>query len=344
MRRFGNLPLLAPLALLGAVAGYVAAFCGAEAKTNDGATVKMPGQAARVVVSGDHLYTVADGRLFAVDLKKHAPSEMSECYAKYPTLKPFLDAADGKACIASDDAIHVIDLNGGMMLHSAKYKGEVHGLGFAGDNRVFILGRTDVTVLDVSNGETVRTIPILKEERVGAGQPAALSAYQKVGNLLYVADSVAMRLKVVDLEAGKVVDEMGGGCEWYTGVQVVGDRAFVRLINLSYGINNPLFGVFDLKTKKYSDLKHPNATISDGINEKAFGDVTLVAGPDGGVCLGWKGKVYQYDADGRKVGETPLAKDDDGRLVGVWNGQALTAGKDALRLTPLAKATAAKSD
>ncbi len=60
------------------------------------------------------------------------------------------------------------------------------------------------------------------------------------------------------------------------------------------------------------------------------------------MCLTWKGNVYQFDADGRQVGATPLDK-DDGWLVGVWNGQALTLGKDALRLTPLVKATA-KSD
>jgi len=44
------------------------------------------------------------------------------------------------------------------------------------------------------------------------------------------------------------------------------------------------------------------------------------------------------------VGRTPLAKDDEDRLLGVWNGQAITCGKDALRLTPLSKATSAKSD
>ena len=143
----------------------------------------------------------------------------------------------------------------------------------------------------------------------------------------------------MDLEAGKVVDEMGGGYDWFSGLQIAGDKAFVRTINLSYGINNPLFGFYDLKTKKYSDLKHPDAKISDHIRKK-FDQATLVAGPDSGVCLSWKGNVYQYDADGRQVGETPLDKDDDGRLVGVWNGRAPTVGKDSLRLTPLVKATA----
>ena len=336
MRRFGTIKLLAPLALLGAVAGAVAAFCG-----GDVTAIKLPGQATRGVLSGDHFYTVADGRLVGVDLKQGQATVFSECYRLYPKLAPFVDAADGKACVSSDGKLHIIDLKSGQILHSADYKGEVHGLGFAGGDRVFVLGRTDVVVMDVAAGETMKSIPILRDEPNRPARPGALSACQKVGKLLYVADSDLDRgVKVVDLEEGTVQNCGNSGYDWYTGLQVVGDKAFVRTINLSYGINNPLFGCFDLKTKKYTDLKHPNAKFSDHVEQSAFDAATLVAGPDGGVCMTWKGSVYQFDADSKQVGETPLDKDDDGRLVGVWEGQALTAGKDTLRLTPLAKATA----
>ena len=101
-----------------------------------------------------------------------------------------MDIADGKACVASDGHLHIVDLKSGMILHSTEYKGEVHGLGFAGDNRVFVVGRTDVTVMDVATGETVENIPILKDEQPNRpARPGALSACQKVGKLLYVADS-----------------------------------------------------------------------------------------------------------------------------------------------------------
>ncbi len=340
MRRFRTLKLLASFTLLGALAGAIVSVRGGEdAKPDDKAAIKLPGQASRGVLSGDHFYTVADGQLVYTDLKQRTATTMSECYRLYPKLAPFVDVADGKACVASDGGLHIVDLKSGQILHSADYKGEVHGLGFAGDNRVFILDHADVVILDVAGGETVQTIPILKEGPNRAKGAAPLSVYQKVGKLLYVADSHGMTLKVVDLDAGKVVDEMRFGYSWLSGLHVVGDKAFVRTINLSYGINNPQFGFFDLTTKKYTDLKHPDARFSDRIPDNLFDHVTLVAGPDGGACLEWKARVYQFDGDGKQVGETPLDKDDDGRLVGVWNGRALTAGKDALRLTPLAKAT-----
>ncbi len=342
MRHFGTLKMLTPLALLGALAGAVAAFRGSDPKPDDRAAIKLPGQATHGVLNGDRFYTIADGQLVGVDLKQGQATIFKECYRLYPKLAPFVDVADGKACVASQGELHIIDLKSGQILHSADCKGEVHGLGFAGDARVFVLGRTDVAIMDVAAGETVKSIPILKDEQPNRpARPGALSAWQKVGKLLYVADSDLGRgLKVVDLEEGAIRDNMKSGYDWYTGLQVTGDKAFVRTINLSYGINNPDFGFFDLKTKKYIGLKHPNATFSDHVEQKAFNAATLVAGPDGGVCLAWKGSVYQFDGDGKQVGETPLDKDDDGRLVGVWNGRALTVGKDSLRLTPLAKATA----
>jgi hypothetical protein len=345
MRHFHKLALLTPFGLVAALAGVVAAFCGDDAKPADKPPIKLPGLAARGVVCDDAFYTVGDGKLTAVDLNKRNAGELSECYARYPKLQPFLDVADGKACVASADQILVADLGDGKILHSVKYTGEVHGLGFVGGDRIFVLGRTDVVVIDAASGETVSCIPLVKEnESVLRERSSAVSAYQKVGNILYIADVNRTDVRIVNLDAGKVLDALQGGYNWYTGMQIVGDRAFVRTVNLSYGINNPQIGYFDLKTKKYTALEHPGDQRFPHIQEKDFDDVTLVAGPDGGVCLSWKGRVYQYDGEGRQVGATPLTKDDDGRLVGVWKGQALTAGKDGLRLTPLAKATTAKSD
>ncbi len=154
-----------------------------------------------------------------------------------------------------------------------------------------------------------------------------------------------MHVQAVDLEAGKALD-VKRGFEICTGLQAVGDKLFVRSLINSYGVFIPQLGCYDVKTKEYHEVMAPdfNDRKAEETPEDLFDRTTLVGGPDAGVCLSWKGKVYQFDADGKKVGETALAKDDDGRLVGVWNGRAITAGKDGLRLTPLAKATTAKSD
>ena len=163
MRHFRMLIWLAPLALLAAIAGVVAAFCGGDPKPVAAAAIKLSGQATGGVISGDHFYTVADGQLVGADLKKGDATVFSECYRRYPKLRPFVDVADGKACVASEGEIHVIDLAGGQILHSAKYKGEVHGLGFAGDDRVFVIGDKNVVVLNVASGETVSATPLWTE-------------------------------------------------------------------------------------------------------------------------------------------------------------------------------------
>ncbi len=132
--------------------------------------------ASRGVLSGDHFYAVIGSTIIDVDLKQRQATEegasLTECYDYIPTA-PYLDVADGKAVVASEKgtsaapAINVIDLSNGKVLHAVKYKGEVHGLGFAGDNRVFVLGRTAVVVLDVASGETVQTISMSEDERAG---------------------------------------------------------------------------------------------------------------------------------------------------------------------------------
>lgn len=336
--RWNRVPkLLLPLALAGALAAVGGAD---DAKTEQGTAITLPGPATCGVVRGDHFYTVARGGLVDVDLKRHKATTFQECYAELPKLKPFIDVAERKVCVASDDYLYVLDPGQQTVVYSAAYKGEVHGLGFAGGNRVFVVDRRSVKVIDAATGETLVAVPILNDEQ--NGRPArTLGVYQRRGDLLYVTDNEQMCVQVVDLKAGKLLEPAALGHEWITGLQVVGDKAFIRSALNSYGIYFSELACYDLKAKKYTALrKESSFDRNEAISHDRLEELTLVDGPDGGVCLSAKGNVSQYDAEGRRIGETPLATGDDGRLVGVWNGEALTAGKDSLRLTPLAKATA----
>ncbi len=354
MRPYRKLLWLTPLALLGALAGGAAARPGDDAKPEDKAVIKLPGAASRGVLSGDHFYTVIGSTIMDVDLKQRQAIErasLTECYDYIPTA-PFLDVADGKAVVASEKgtsaapAINVIDLSNGKVLHAVKYKGEVHGLGFAGDNRVFVLGRTAVVVLDVASGETVQTISMSEDEPSRPTRAGPHFVYQKVGKLLYVAGYDPMHVQAVDLEAGKALD-VKRGFEICTGLQAVGDKLFVRSLINSYGIYIPQLGCYDVKTKEYHEVMAPdfNDRKVEEAPEDLFDRTTLVGGPDAGVCLIFEGEGLPVRCRRqRRSASLHLAKDDDGRLLGVWNGRAITAGKDGLRLTPLAKATTAKSD
>ena len=57
------------------------------------------------VVNGDHFYTIADSQLVGVDLKKGRRRSTRRATSFTPSSTPFLDVADGKACIASEGEI-----------------------------------------------------------------------------------------------------------------------------------------------------------------------------------------------------------------------------------------------
>jgi hypothetical protein len=326
--------LLLPLALLGALAAVGGAD---DAKPDDKTdSISLPGPVARGVVNGDHFYAVTAGRLIDVDLKARKVKEFDGIDAK---LAPHLDVADGKALVAADGRVSTLDLSTGKTLHSAEFKGDVRGLGFAGDDKAFVVGGAAVTVVDLASGETMRTIDLVKKDKDGdspkrKGDRGNVISFQKVDKTLYVLDFFAERLSVVDLDAGKVADEIHTPY-WSSGVRVVGDKAFLAGVNLSYGINSPQFGYIDLKTKKYTAISEKRFKAEERIPDGAFDQLTLFSGELGDVVLPWGNAVLEYDAEGILTARARLPKDAPGRLVGVWQGMALTAGKDTLVLTPL---------
>jgi hypothetical protein len=324
---------LTPLALLGALAAVGAADDAKPEEKLD--SVALPGAVARGVVSGDDFYAVtAAGRLIDVDLKGRKVKEFDKLDAK---LAPYLDVADGKAVVAADGRVLMLDLSNGKTLHSAEFKGDVRGLGFAGGDKAFVIDGPAVTVLDLASGEAVRTIELakkVKDEPVGrAARRGEVISFQKVDKTLYVLDFFGERLSVVDLDAGKVTDEVRTPY-WSSGLRVVGDKVFLAGVNLGYGVNSPQFGVMDLKTKEYKEIK-VKAKGLQRIPDGAFDQLALFAGDSDDVVLPSGDSVLEYAGEGFLTARARLPKDNPGRLVGVWQGMALTADKDTLVLTEM---------
>jgi hypothetical protein len=307
------------------------------------AAIKLPEDVTRGVVRGDHLVAVSAGRLIDIDLKRQEVKEIAVDGAK---LTPYLDVADGKACVAAADRLVTVDLANGKATRSMEFHGDVRGLGFLDADHVFVINGSAVAVVDLAAEKTVRTIEVAPADEAAQWRQrdskGVWTAFQRVGGRLYVADAFYYydsRLSVIDLNEGKVLDRIGGISFWSTGLQVVGDKAFVPGVNLSYGINWPQFVCIDLKTKKATALKHDD--IKDRIPSEKLDQLVLCGGCDDALFLSWGEVVLQCDCQGRVVGKTTVK--DCGRLLGVWNGQALSAGKASLVLTPLAH-TASKAD
>jgi len=230
-------------------------------------------------------------------------------------------------------------------VRSIEFPADVRGLGFIDADSVFVIAGSAVAVVDLPAGGIVRTIEVAPTDEAAEWRKReskrVLTAFQRVGNRLYVADAFHYydsRLSVIDLDKGKVLDRIEGISFWSTGLQVVGDKAFVPGVNLGYGVNSPEFICIDLKSKKPTALKH--GAIKGRIPDEKLDQLVLCGGHDS-VFLSWGEVILQCDSQGRVVGQTTVK--DCGRLLGVWNRQALTPGKASLLLTPLAQ-TQSKSD
>lgn len=302
-----------------------AAACAAAAAAAEPAGIKLPGAVSQGVVKGDHFFAVTNaGGLIDVDLKLQKVRDLSTLDAK---LKPFVDVLNGKACVAADGRILVVDLAEGKAVGSAEFKGEVAGLGFINADRVYVRSPRSVTVLDVAAGKTVQTIDF------GAAETDKFNWHltqHLSGERLYAAHAGEGALTVIDLARGEAITSLKTP-EWRLGgVWVDRGYAYVLGVKLGYGVWTNSFGRFDLKTGQYTAMNLPSRMMQQP---------ALSAGPDGTMLLHGLNGVIQLDTNGKVL--ATLEKHLDFRnLVGTWNGQLVFARED-LRMVPLTPATSA---
>jgi hypothetical protein len=328
------------LALLLA-AGMLAATAGPGGADNQAAPtpIKLPGQVASGVVRGEHFCAVtSNGSLIDVDLQRRQVRDLGNPGAN---LLPCLDVAAGKALVASSDHIYLVDLRTGKPDRSLDFSATVSGLGFLGEDRVFVQTGCSVEVVDLAAGKVLHTIATGEKPKTTDREQVR---HCRVGRRLYASNASDGSLAVIDLHEGKLIDRIPADAnrswEAIGNIQVVGDKAFVERMFLGYGIWQKNVALLDLTTKKYTRLRLPG---NEWVN-RAGG---VVAGPDGTVLLtGHDNQVWQSDVAGEMAGPVTLAK--PGTLVGAWNGQALVAKAELLQLVPLPRpekeATAATDD
>jgi outer membrane protein assembly factor BamB len=301
---------LLALALLGLGGGLLA--CGGYGPE----PVQLAAAIGPSVVSGNHLYAVtASGRLLDVDLAK---GEVKDVAAVAGKCKACLDVAGGKVCVASAGRIDLIDTKDGKLLRSLEWTGEVVGVGFVGTGRVFVCGRTSVAVVDLESEKTIHTIDIGGR---GGRRIASSTARNLVGTRLYIGSDCEGTVAVLDLENGKVLEQLKIPAEAVGGICVTEDKVFVLGLRYGYGVWTESLGWFDRESKKYTAMKPPTTLLRQSALAAGPNGTLLVAGPEG---------TFQYDAAGTLIG--PLAGKDGSRFVGVWNRHLLlTDAKNVLQ-------------
>src|SRR5262245_23951021 len=269
MRRHFLSALLVAAAALVALTAPQAAD---KAPPSEPTPIKLPASFTGGMVCGDDgcVYVVAQGQLTAVHL---ATQKIKTLTAAGDKLLPFVDAANGLACVAGGDRVHVIDVVNDKAISSVDVKGTIRGLGLVAPTQGFVRTDTTVTVFDVQSGKVRHTVELTDKPPTERPQPTQHCLYR---GRLYLPSAFDGSLAIVDLENGQVLDRIATNDWRVGGVAVTGDRAFVVGLRLGYGVWANSLAALDLKTKKWTALKLPAALLHAS---------RLAVGPDGTLFL-----------------------------------------------------------
>jgi hypothetical protein len=351
------------LALLATIVAAVVHACGIYGAPE---AALQPG-----VVAGDQFVCVTTaGHLVVRDLKKNAHRDFTELKLRFLSA---IDVRDNRACVATAENVHVIDLATGQMLHTLPHsKGPVN-VGFAGKDQVFAASPEAVEIFDLTAGKLRHRVELRKPRPQPAGKADAKGpsntatkpasrrstygfarAWLTEGiapcclheHLLFVAlpkdgqdsalDLTALRsVAVIDLRQGRRSEEVQVE-RGITGLSTAGGRLIVRSGILSYGIPLESCTSYPITEGKV-DAKSPEVRRYRASYDMDFyrGAIAFIEGGDQVVA---DGKIIvRLDARGRCLAKKE-ALDGNRELVGVWKGQALvaTGGElQAVALTPV---------
>ncbi len=244
-----------------------------------------------------------------------------------------LDVLEGDACVVSGERVMLVDLTDGKVVRSKDVGNPVSDAGLLGDDRVYVVSQSKMSILDLAQDKTIATIDLGKTPEDTCR--VAVTGEGESRRLIAPLASVKSSLAVIDPENGKVLDQIamkgmpiGGNFSPGGALQVVGDKVFV----VCSGAWIVKFGCVDLKERTFTVLKLPP--------QKRF-DWHLTLGPGGRLFLTGKDGSQEYDAQGKLLG--PVFGKDDGEMVGVWKSQALLV-KDKELLQRELPPVAAKSE
>jgi hypothetical protein len=257
--------------------------------------------------------------LITVNLRKNTLRTIGKFDAP---LAPVLDVLDDEACVASGNSVMLVDLTDGKIVRSKDLGNPVTDAGFLGDERVYVVLQSKMSILDLAKDKTIAAIDLGKTPEDTCR--VAVTGEGENKRLIVPLASVKSVLAVIDPENGKVLDQVampgmpiGGNFSTGGALQVVGDKVFV----LCSGAWTVKFGCIDLKERTFTLLKLP---------PQRQPDRHLTLGPGGRQFLTGQDGTHEYDAQGKLLGQVFK---DEGEMVGVWKGQALLVkDKELLRM------------
>jgi len=329
--RYLRLCVLGSLAVLSAAA--ITAYCCGPYGESLPPRVKVPGQITSGVVHGKNFYAVThNGNLIAVSLRNGQVKDYGTFDMK---LSPIIDVADNKAWVCAKNRLYQVDLASGKIVQAVvtEMEGDINRLGFISEERLWVQGNSSAITVNSTTGKKLTTLDQVKDQEIHRHFNLCACDASCKRMFTFGGESKA-ELTIVDMDQCKEIDRIATPkVRWdHSGgdLRIVGDKAYILCMRFGYGVWTNSFGYVDLKKREYHALKLPRN------NSNVLHASTLLRGSNGTIFLAVDGGVFEYDADGKLLGNV-LAK-CPGQVVGIHNRLALVAGESTLEFLPLQQA------
>ncbi|HBV66047.1 MAG TPA: hypothetical protein DEF45_23850 [Rhodopirellula sp.] len=168
-------------------------------------------------------------------------------------LLPHIDVLGDRVCVATETEICEISLKTGKLLKAYPHTQGRCGAVIVGEHKVFLNNGTNVAIMDMSDGTTLRKINLMPKgmsSRTVTGATARIQ-HARADNRLYVVRPNTSGLAVVDLHDGRRVRDIHTGTRTLpTDIFHTDGTLFVIDRSTSYGIQHETLTTFNAVTGK----------------------------------------------------------------------------------------------
>lgn len=228
---------------------------------------------------------------------------------------------NGNVLVCDGETIREVNMKTGKAVRSAKHIGGP--VGYASNDRIFVLTGGTVDFIDLNTGETTTRLELLdakKSERYAKmmGRPEQFCVADET---LYVAGARRSAALAIDLKSEKKIKEFKVDSDGVFGLQVSGDSLFLLTGMQGYGVVYYQFELVNLKSGKHTKIKLPRTDEYKSIVRGYY--TTIVAEPEDGVAMILDGMLLRYDKTGKLISKKDKAVEPRWQLI-ASNGKEAT--------------------
>ena len=216
-------------------------------------------------------------------------------------LLPHIDVLGDRVCVATETEICEISLKTGKLLKAYPHTQGRCGAVIVGDHKVFLNNGTNVAIMDMSDGTTLRKINLMPKGMSSRTVTGATTRIQhaRAGNRLYVVRPNTHGLAVVDLPTGRRVRDIHTGTRTLpTDIFHSDGTLFVIDRSTSYGVQQETLTTFNAVTGKKKRSTSLNDLCDKLPATKAIAPTTILGSYRDGILVSVNERLRFFNEKG----------------------------------------------